>query len=69
MSVVGSDWEDLKRYNLAELYGPSAEPGKGKGEGTGTPLKAEAKPQRVTTDEAPAVRVSRISSQPDSLDS
>lgn len=50
MSVVGSDWEKLKRFNLAELY-PSAsrtQPGAG--------FKAEAEavlamPESVTTDE------------------
>lgn len=26
MSVAGSDYEKLKRYNLAELYKPSAKP-------------------------------------------
>jgi len=24
MSVVGSDWEELKRYNLAEIYAAAA---------------------------------------------
>jgi hypothetical protein len=45
MSVVGSDWEELKRFNLAELYQRTK------------PLlvnKAEASPVKVTTDEAPA---------------
>ena len=48
MSVVGSDWEKLKRFNLAELY-PSAsriQPG--------AEFKAEAvpaMPESVTTDE------------------
>ena len=41
MSVVGSDWERLKRFNLAELHPKAAA------------LGAEAIPQCVTTDEAP----------------
>ncbi len=44
MSVVGSDWEKLKRFNLAELYQPSSK---------GAAAKAEAMPQSVMTDEAP----------------
>ena len=28
MSVVGSDWEELKKYNLSELYGESAKTAK-----------------------------------------
>jgi tRNA acetyltransferase TAN1 len=49
MSVVGSDWEKLKRFNLAELY-PSAP--KGGAAGQHQSLKAEAIPESVTTDEA-----------------
>jgi tRNA acetyltransferase TAN1 len=55
MSVVGSDWEKLKRFNLAELY-PSAsrtQPGAG--------FKAEAvraMPESVTTDETSRTRMS-----------
>jgi tRNA acetyltransferase TAN1 len=55
MSVVGSDWEKLKRFNLAELY-PSAsrtQPGAG--------FKAEAvraMPESVTTDETSRPRMS-----------
>lgn len=26
MSVVGSDYEELKRYNLAEIYNPTPKP-------------------------------------------
>lgn len=26
MSVLGSDYDQLKKYNLAELYKPSAKP-------------------------------------------
>lgn len=43
MSVVGCDWEKLKRFNLAELYLPTKPP---------TPNKAEATPNAVMTDEA-----------------
>ena len=50
MSVVGSDWEKLKRYNLAELYpSPSASRTQ-----QGAAFKAEAvpaMPESVTTDE------------------
>ena len=42
MSVVGGDWEELKRFNLAELYQQTKPP----------PVsKAEANPEAVTTDE------------------
>ena len=30
MSVVGRDWEQLKKYNLSELYGVSTEDAKEK---------------------------------------
>lgn len=48
MSVVGSDFEKLKRFNLAELYpsAPKPEPG--------VEFKAEtaaSMPESVTTDE------------------
>lgn len=43
MSVVGNDWEQLKRFNLAELYQRTKPP----------PVnKAEASPELVKTDEA-----------------
>jgi len=42
MSVAGDDWEALKRFNLAELSKPTPN----------VTLKADAKPERVTTDEA-----------------
>jgi hypothetical protein len=45
MSVVGSDWEELKRFNLAELYQRTKPPPVG---------KAETSLEVVTTDEAPA---------------
>ena len=48
MSVVGSDWEKLKRFNIAELYPPVSKPK------TGAAFKAEAvptMPEAVTTDE------------------
>ena len=44
MSVVGSNWEALKRFNLHELYQPSPNVKAASG--------AEAKPQRVTTNDA-----------------
>ena len=34
MSVVGSDYEDLKRFNLAEIYDPTPQPHKGKAKAT-----------------------------------
>jgi tRNA acetyltransferase TAN1 len=49
MSVVGSDWETLKRFNLAELYQPPSK--------IRAPSEAEAKPEPVTTDEAAAIAV------------
>lgn len=54
MSVVGSDWAKLKRFNLAELY-PSAQPG--------SEFKAEAMsamPESVTTDEQLQTRATAI---------
>ena len=49
MSVVGSDWETLKRFNLAELYQPPSK--------IRAPSEAEAKPVLVTTDEAAPIAV------------
>ncbi|PVH89009.1 hypothetical protein DL98DRAFT_508842 [Cadophora sp. DSE1049] len=46
MSVVGSDWEALKRFNLAELYQ------KDKASKATPAAKPEAKPRSVTKDEA-----------------
>ncbi|KAH9210106.1 hypothetical protein DL95DRAFT_371394 [Leptodontidium sp. 2 PMI_412] len=46
MSVVGSDWEALKRFNLAELYQ------KDKASKATTATKSETKPRSVTKDEA-----------------
>jgi hypothetical protein len=48
MSVVGADWENLKRYNLAEIYQQTLKPladlsGK---------KETQATPGRVSTDEA-----------------
>lgn len=39
MSVVGNDWESLKRYNLAEIYGNPGASGKAD---TAAPPKALA---------------------------
>lgn len=54
MSVVGGDWEALKRYNLSELYTPVQKPAAGKSE---TAQKGEMKyegskesKETVTTD-------------------
>lgn len=44
MSVVGGDWESLKRFNLAELCHVTKPPAAD---------EAEATPNAVTTDEAP----------------
>ncbi|KAJ5721780.1 uncharacterized protein N7483_009714 [Penicillium malachiteum] len=38
MSVVGSDYDDLKRYNIAEIYEPSPK-------GQATPAKTEREPE------------------------
>lgn len=46
MSVVGSDWEALKRFNLAELYQKEKVPK------ATTATGSEAKPTSVTKDEA-----------------
>ncbi|KAH7369887.1 hypothetical protein BKA65DRAFT_7169 [Rhexocercosporidium sp. MPI-PUGE-AT-0058] len=46
MSVVGSDWEALKRFNLAELYE------KEKASKAKATTKSETKPRSVTNDEA-----------------
>jgi hypothetical protein len=43
MSVVGDDWETLKRFNLAELSKPVSK--------VGVILEADALPERVTTGE------------------
>ncbi len=50
MSVVGNEWETLKRFNLAELYQPTP-----KG-GAEVKVKAEAEaiPKSVTKDDAKA---------------
>ncbi len=47
MSVVGNDFEKLKRFNLAELYSAH---NKDRSNGTDA-LKTDAKPQSVKTDE------------------
>lgn len=52
MSVVGGDWEKLKRFNLAELYA-SGSPSASRTQ-PGAAFKAEAvpaMPESVTTDE------------------
>jgi hypothetical protein len=57
MSVVGNDWEQLKRFNLAELYQRTKPP---------VVNKAEASPGKVTTGEAPA-DAAPLSASADSL--
>lgn len=49
MSVVGDDWETLKRYNLAELYGGYKQAIQAK-DGL---LPKEPIPERASTNEAP----------------
>lgn len=44
MSVVGNDWESLKRYNLAEIYGNPGASGKAD---TAAPPKAQADIDKV----------------------
>ncbi|KAI9643435.1 hypothetical protein NHQ30_008054 [Ciborinia camelliae] len=51
MSVVGDDWEDLKRYNLYELQSPSTS---SKSRGLAD-AKSKATPGSVTTDETRAL--------------
>jgi hypothetical protein len=48
MSVVGADWDILKRYNLAEIYQQASKPLADASGKTG----AEATPGRVWKDEA-----------------
>lgn len=65
MSVVGSDWESLKRFNLAELYvqakassstdAGASEKSAHASKAGGSASKEESKPQSVTTDEADVV--------------
>lgn len=62
MSVVGNDWETLKRFNLAELYQPRS-----KSEAPRADIKVEAIPKSVTTDEAPPTGASPTSNGTDSL--
>jgi len=51
MSVVGDDWETLKRYNLAELYGGYKQAILAKGGS----LPKESIPEGASTNEAPRV--------------
>lgn len=48
MSVVEADWENLKRYNLTEIYQQTSKPLANLGAKT----KAQAMPGRVSKDEA-----------------
>jgi tRNA acetyltransferase TAN1 len=52
MSVVGNDWEALKRFNLAELYSHDEATSKAK-----AASNAETKPQSVTTNEKDSAAV------------
>jgi len=56
MSVVGSDWESLKRFNLAELYLSQPSP-------KVTAAAHGAKPQSVTADEAVAVAAPSVATR------
>ena len=58
MSVVGNDWEQLKRFNLAELYQQTKPP---------PVYKAEASPELVKTDEARQAGGAPPSASTDSL--
>ena len=49
MSVVGSDYEELKRFNLAELYDPSLKQGAGEGTQAGFEDDAAAKQDPTQT--------------------
>ncbi len=51
MSVVGGDWENLKRYNLAEIYQQAT---KRLADFSGN-TEAKATPGRVSKDEAQSV--------------
>lgn len=56
MSVVGKEWESLKRFNLHEIYQPSAK--------TGPKEKDEIKPQIITTDTSEQIEAkTRITSE------
>ena len=48
MSVVEADWENLKRYNLAEIYQQTSKPLAD----INTKPEAQARPRRVSKDEA-----------------
>jgi hypothetical protein len=51
MSVVGVDWENLKRYNLAEIY----QQGSKRLADPSAKTEAQATPRRVSKDEAERV--------------
>lgn len=58
MSVVGGDWEELKRFNLAELYQPTKPP----------PVdKAEANPKGAMTNESRPADTAPLSTSTESL--
>lgn len=64
MCVVESDWETLKRFNLAELYQPSPKP---KLEGPHAVVKDEAIPKAVPRDESTPMEDALASISPDTL--
>ena len=51
ISVVGSDWETLKRYNLNEIYLPTPKPGPAAPVTEGVPAPALSAPDLATKDE------------------
>ncbi|KFY73854.1 hypothetical protein V499_06085 [Pseudogymnoascus sp. VKM F-103] len=51
ISVVGSDWETLKRYNLNEIYLPTPKPGPAAPVTEGVPAAALSAPDLATKDE------------------
>jgi hypothetical protein len=59
VSVVESDWESLKRFNLAELYSSQRTP---KAAAASASASDGAKPQNVIADEAAAVAAPSVAS-------
>ena len=46
MSIVGSDFEELKQFNLAEIYDPTAKPSAEKNKSISTPSAEKSDPPR-----------------------
>ncbi len=49
MSVVGSDFEELKQFNLAEIYDPTPKPDTEKTKNTRSEANVEDGPRRANT--------------------